>query len=99
MGFLVIVVGGGMAYNLHAKENDEVSELRYEYEKRMRLRDSLQKNLERRKKLGLSDKAYERQLISEIEEIQRDMDDYKKQIRTLESRRIRAGNIDEKRGF
>lgn len=99
MGFLVIVVGGGMAYNLHAKENDEVSELRYEYEKRMRLRDSLQKNLERRKKLGLSDKAYERQLISEIEEIQRDMDDYKKQIRTLESRRIRAGNIDEKQGF
>ncbi|HNV01669.1 MAG TPA: hypothetical protein PKK60_04560 [archaeon] len=88
-----------MAYNLHAKENDEVSELRYEYEKRMRLRDSLQKNLERRKKLGLSDKAYERQLISEIEEIQRDMDDYKKQIRTLESRRIRAGNIDEKQGF
>lgn len=88
-----------MAYNLHAKENDEVSELRYEYEKRMRLRDSLQKNLERRKKLGLSDKAYERQLLAEIEEIQRDMDDYKKQIRTLESRRIRAQNIDEKEGF
>lgn len=88
-----------MAYNLHAKENDEVSELRYEYEKRMRLRDSLQKNLERRKKLGLSDKAYERQLTAEIEEIQRDMDDYKKQIRTLESRRIRAQNIDEKQGF
>ena len=88
-----------MAYNLHAKDPDEVSELRYEYEKRMRLRDSLQKNLERRKKLGLSDKAYERQLLAEIEEIERDMEDYKKQIRTLESRRIRAGNIDEKQGF
>lgn len=93
------MVGGGMAYNLHAKEEDEVSELRYAYEKRMRLRDSLQKNLERRKKLGLSDKAYERQLTAEIEEIQRDMDDYKKQIRVLESRKIRAQNIDEKEGF
>jgi peptidoglycan hydrolase CwlO-like protein len=88
-----------MAYNLHAKENDEVSELRYEYEKRMRLRDSLQKNLERRKKLGLSDKAYERQLTAEIEEIERDMNDYKKQVKTLEARRIRSQNIDEKQGF
>ncbi|NMA44732.1 MAG: hypothetical protein GX950_02910 [Candidatus Diapherotrites archaeon] len=82
-----------MAYNLHRKENDEISDLRYEYEKRMRLRDSLQKNLERRKKLGLIDKPYERQLLSEIEEIQRDMDDYKKQIRSLESRRIRSENL------
>lgn len=79
----------------YRNEEDELSELKYEYEKNSRLRDSLQKNLERRKKLGLADKAYERQLLAEINEIEKDLDDLKKKIRVIESVKVRSQNISE----
>ncbi len=76
-------------------EEEDLSELKYEYDKAARLRDSLQKNLERRKKLGLADKPYERQLTAEINEIENDLNDLRKRIRSIESVKIRSNNISE----
>lgn len=85
-----------MAFKLQGNGADELSELKYEYDKAARLRDSLQKNLDRRKKLGLLDRNYERQLLDEIKEIERDLDSLKSKIRSIESVRIRSSNISEK---
>jgi len=85
-----------MAFKLQGNGADELSELKYEYDKAARLRDSLQKNLDRRKKLGLLDKNYERQLLDEIREIEEEMDSLRKKIRAIESVRIRSSNISEK---
>jgi hypothetical protein len=84
-----------MTFRLQGNGSDELSELKYEYDKAARLRDSLQKNLERRRKLGLTDKIYERQLLDEIGEIDRDLDSLKRKIRAIESVRIRSGNISD----
>jgi len=82
-------IGGNM--NMKA----ELDELKYQYEKANRVKESLLKNMERRKKLNLLDLNEENSLKDDIAEATRQADDLKKQMRSLESRFLRARTIAE----
>lgn len=73
----------------------ELEDVKYEYEKAVRLRDSLQKNLDRRKKLNLADESYEGDIKSEIEAINDSIDVLKRKLRKLESEVTRSRVIEE----
>jgi len=73
----------------------EMEDLKYEYEKAVRLRDSLQKNLDRRKKLNLTDKDYEDGIKSEIEEMNYQLSDMRAKLRKMQSEMARARVISE----
>ena len=72
---------------------DEVSELKYEYEKLLRLKQSLVANYERRKKLKLCDDAYETDINHEILKNDSEMKALLRQIRSIESEKIRKNVI------
>ncbi len=73
----------------------EMEDLKYEYEKAVRLRDSLQKNLDRRKKLNLADSNYEDDIKAEIEEMNYRLSDMKAKLRKMQSEMARARVISE----
>ena len=73
----------------------EVDELKYKYEKALRIKESLQKNMDRRKKLNLLDLDSENSLKDEIQEATRQADDLKRQMRSLESQYNRSRVISE----
>ncbi|MEI7961732.1 MAG: hypothetical protein WCI04_05345 [archaeon] len=73
----------------------ELEELKYEYDKIVRLRDNLQKNLERRKKLNLADESYEDDIKSEIEGISDQVSTMRTKIKKLESEVARSRVISE----
>lgn len=74
---------------------EEFEEMKYQHEKAARVRDSLQKNLDRRKKLNLVDSIGEEQLKDEIAEAGRQADDFKRKMRSLESQMARSKVISE----
>jgi hypothetical protein len=74
---------------------EEMEDLKYEYEKAVRLRDSLQKNLDRRKKLNLTDSNYESDIKSEIEEMNYRLSDMKAKLRKIQSEMARSRVISE----
>lgn len=73
----------------------ELDELKYQYDKALRVKESLQKNLDRRKKLNLLDSDAEYSLKQEISEAGEAADDFKRKMRALESRYSRAKVISE----
>ena len=74
---------------------EEADELKYQYEKAVRIKESLQKNYERRKKLNLLDSDTEYSLKEEIEEATRQADDLRRKMRALVSQYSRAKVISE----
>jgi hypothetical protein len=74
---------------------DEIAELKYQYDKAVRVRDNLQKNLERRKKLNLLDSFEEDSLLGDIAEAGRNAEDLRKRMRSLESEASRSKIISE----
>ena len=72
-----------------------LEDLKYEYEKAMRVKASLEKNYERRKKLNLLDNDTEYSLKQEIEEITGQLSDLKRRVRALESEHNRSRVISE----
>ena len=74
---------------------EELDELKYQYEKAVRVKENLIKNMERRKKLNLLGSDEEYSLNDDIAEATRQAEDYKKQMRALESRFARARTIAE----
>jgi len=74
---------------------EEADELKYQYEKALRIKESLQKNYERRKKLNLLDSDTEYSLKEEIEEATRQADDLRRKMRALASQYSRAKVISE----
>ena len=83
------VDGGGM------NNKEELAELKYQYEKAVRVQESLQKNYDRRKKLNLLDSDSESALKEEIEEARKQADDFKRRSRALESEFSRSKVISE----
>lgn len=75
--------------------SDELTELKYEYDKAVRLRDNLQKSLDRKKKLNLVDPDFEDDFKYEIQQIEDRISEMRSKIRRLESQAIRARIISE----
>ena len=73
----------------------ELEDLKYEYEKAMRVKASLEKNYERRKKLNLLDDAAEEELKDDIAAVGRQVEDLKRQVRSAESQKARSRVIAE----
>ncbi|VVB76275.1 Uncharacterised protein [uncultured archaeon] len=74
---------------------ETLEDFKYEYEKAMRVKSSLEKNYERRKKLNLLDEDTEYSLKQEIEEITGQLSDLKRRVRALESENSRSRVISE----
>jgi hypothetical protein len=74
---------------------ESVADLKYEYEKALRFKENLEKNLERKKKLNLLTKIEEEGLREEIREAAYTADDLRSKYRRLESRMERAKIISE----
>jgi uncharacterized radical SAM superfamily protein len=74
---------------------EEASELKYQYEKSLRVKTNLEKNLERRKKLNLLDSFEEDSLLRDIAEADRQAEDYRRKMRALESQLSRSRIISE----
>jgi polyhydroxyalkanoate synthesis regulator phasin len=72
-----------------------LEDLKYEYEKAMRVKSSLEKNYERRKKLNLLDDNSEYDLKKDIEQVTYQVEDLKKRVRALESQHTRSRVIAE----
>jgi len=75
--------------------SETLEDLKYEYEKAMRVKTSLEKNYERRKKLNLLDNDTEYSIKQEIEEITGQLSDLKRRVRALESEHNRSRVISE----
>ena len=73
----------------------EVDELKYQYEKALRVKASLEKNYERRKKLNLLGEDEEYSIKREIAECVSQADDLRRQMRSLESQYSRSKIIAE----
>ncbi len=73
----------------------EVDELKYQYDKAVRVRDNLVKNLERRKKLNLLSSNEEESLRDDIAEANSQADDLRRKMRSLESQYTRSKHISE----
>jgi len=73
----------------------ELEDLKYEYEKAVRYRDNLQKNLDRRKKLNLADESYEDDIKAEIEGANEKISEMRGKVRKLESEVARSRIISE----
>jgi len=74
---------------------EELEELKYEYEKALRVKASLEKNYERRKKLNLLDSSEENSIKDDLHEVSRQIDDLRMKVRRLESQHTRAKIISE----
>ncbi len=75
--------------------HNELSDLKYEYDKAVRLRDNLQKNLDRKKKLNLADAGFEDDVKYEIQQVDEKISEMRSKIRRLESEATRAKVISE----
>ncbi len=75
--------------------SETLEDLKYEYEKAMRVKTSLEKNYERRKKLNLLDEDTEYSLKQEIAEIGSQLSALKGRVRALESQHNRSRVISE----
>jgi len=73
----------------------ELEDLKYEYEKALRVKASLEKNYDRRKKLNLLDANEEDSLKDDLREVGRQIDDLRAKVRRLESQHTRAKIISE----
>jgi hypothetical protein len=73
----------------------ELDELKYQYDKALRVKESLQKNMDRRKKLNLLGNDEEASLKDDIEEATRQAEDLRRRMRSLESQYSRSRVISE----
>ncbi|MEK6959474.1 MAG: hypothetical protein AABW59_05535 [archaeon] len=69
-------------------------DMKVKFDRANMLRNSLQKNLDRRKKLNLGDDAYVRDLMNDIAKADEEVAYLRKKLRSMESQRIRSSNID-----
>ncbi len=74
---------------------ESLEDLKYEYEKALRVKASLEKNYERRKKLNLLDEDTEYDLKRDITEVTAQLEDLKKRVRALQSQTTRSRIISE----
>jgi len=70
--------------------NEELTEAKYEYDKAVRLRDNLQKNYDRRKKLNLLDEDGERDLLNDLSKATENMNYLKRKMNSIESQMSRS---------
>ncbi|MDD3083764.1 MAG: hypothetical protein PHP82_01960 [Candidatus ainarchaeum sp.] len=75
---------------------DNISELKIDYDRKRRMKENLEKNFERRKKLNLVDPAYERQIISDIKELESEMACIERKVRSIQSEKARKKLINNK---
>jgi len=73
----------------------ELEDIKYEYDKALRYRDNLQKNLDRRKKLNLVDEGYESDIKSEIAAATDNLAVMKAKLRKIESEVARSRVISD----
>lgn len=74
---------------------EELEDLKYEYEKALRVKASLEKNYERRKKLNLLDRNEEESIKDDLADIAGQISDLKMKVRKLESQGMRSRIISE----
>ena len=74
---------------------EELEELKYEYEKALRVKASLEKNYERRKKLNLLDRDEEASIKDDLADVAEQISDLKMKVRKLESQGMRSRVISE----
>lgn len=72
-----------------------IDELKLDYERQSRILDNLKKNYERRKKLNLTDPAYERQILADIRKVESDLSALARQMRSIQSEQLRKKIINE----
>ena len=73
----------------------ELEDLRYEYDKAVRIKASLEKNYERRKKLNLLDENEEESIKDDLKDVSIQIDNLRSKVRRLESQKMRSRVIAE----
>lgn len=66
-----------------------ISEIKYEYEKVIRIQKNIEQNYERKKRLNLLDSVEEAELKHDIEKIKRDAAALSRELLSLESQQAR----------
>ncbi len=74
----------------------EIEDLQLDLERKKRVKENLEKNFERRKKLNLLEPDYERQIVSDIKNLESELSSIQRRIRTIESEQIRKKLINRK---
>jgi hypothetical protein len=72
----------------------EVEDLRYEYDKALRIKENLEANYERRKKLRLIDDKYESEIKEDIDRATEEMVEARKKYRAAESLMARSKIVE-----
>ena len=68
---------------------EQLTELRYEYEKALRMQRNIEQNYERKRKLNLLETVEEAEFKQDIEKIKRNVSSLNRQIQSLESQKAR----------
>ena len=69
---------------------DKISDLKLDYERKLRVLENLKKNYQRRKQLNLIEPSYERQIKVDIKDSENELSAIQREIRSIESRQSRA---------
>ncbi len=72
-----------------------LNELKLDVERLERMKNNVQKNYDRRKKLNLLDPPYERQLKEDIRKLESDISSLNRQMRSIESQQYRSKMIND----
>jgi hypothetical protein len=68
---------------------DNVFELKLDFDRKNRVKENLEKNFERRKRLNLLEEDYERGIKKEIRELESELSTLARKIRSIESEKSR----------
>jgi polyhydroxyalkanoate synthesis regulator phasin len=67
----------------------DISELKLDFDRKNRIKENLEKNFERRKRLNLLEEDYERGIKKEIRELESELSTLARKIRSIESEKSR----------
>jgi hypothetical protein len=73
----------------------EIAELKIEYQRLKRQKDSLEQNYERRKKLKLCDEEYEHDINIDLKQLNQELGYLHRKIRAIESEETRHKMIND----
>lgn len=73
----------------------ELDELKLEYDRKSRTKESLEKNYERRKKLNLLTDSYQKEISAELRQLNSDLSYLQRKIRSIESEENRRRMINK----
>jgi polyhydroxyalkanoate synthesis regulator phasin len=68
---------------------NNVFELKLDFDRKNRVKENLEKNFERRKRLNLLEEDYERSIKKEIRELESELSILSRKIRSIESEKSR----------